>query len=343
MKRLIQGNEATLLGAVKAGADFYAGYPITPSNEIMEYAAKYAATHKEFRFLQMEDEIASATAIIGASLAGAKSFTATSGPGFSLMQESIGLAYMMSVPTVFVDVQRVGPSTGMPTYPAQGDILQTSHGSHGDYQALALAPNSATECFVQAVTAFNLAEAAQAPVVLLTDGFVGHLEETIDPATIKVPALVKRQRPPLGKGKRHFTGLIADAKGIPRTADSKLYQQWYWQRKKDILAAAAKYKLYEYVPNKKSDTLLISYGINSRLCAELKPDYGYFRPIRLYPVLETELAQAAEDYKKIVVVEANDGQYAGEIERVLKREVAKIPLLGGEIKLAPILQQLKKL
>ncbi len=343
MKRLISGNEATFLGAVKAGASFYAGYPITPSNEIMEYAARYAANHKDFRFLQMEDEIASAVAIIGASLAGAKSFTATSGPGFSLMQESVGLAYMMSVPTVFVDVQRVGPSTGMPTYPAQGDVLQSAHGSHGDYQALVLAPNSVAECFHYAVEAFNLAEDSQSPTVLLTDGFVGHLEEVIDPEKVSVSTPAKRQREPLGTGYRHFTGLIADKKGIPRTADSKLYQDWYWEKKKQVLTAAEKYKFFEYVPNTKSDTLLISFGISSRLCAELQADYGYFRPIRLYPILEKELKDAAKDYQKIVVVEANDGQYAGEIERVLKREVGRVALLGGEIKLTPVLEQLKKL
>ena len=343
MKRLISGNEATFLGARKAGASFYAGYPITPSNEIMEYAAKYAAGHEDFRFLQMEDEIASAVAIIGGSLAGAKSFTATSGPGFSLMQESVGLAYMMSVPTVFVDVQRVGPSTGMPTYPAQGDILQASHGSHGDYQALVLAPNSVEECYCYAVESFNLAEEAQSPVIFLTDGFVGHLEEALDPDQVEVSAPAKRLREPLGSGCRHFTGLLADKNGIPRTADSKLYQDWYWSRKKQILVAAEKYKFFEYVPNKKSDTLLISFGISSRLCAELQKDYGYFRPIRLYPILENELKAAAKDYKKIVVVEANDGQYAGEIERVLKRAVGRVALLGGEIKLTPVLEQLKKI
>ncbi len=343
MKKLISGNEATFLGARRAGADFYAGYPITPSNEIMEYAARYATGNQGFRFLQMEDEIASAMAIIGASLAGAKSFTATSGPGFSLMQESVGLAYMMSVPTVFVDVQRVGPSTGMPTYPAQGDILQAAHGSHGDYQALILAPNSVAECYRYAVEAFNLAEDAQSPVVFLTDGFVGHLEEAIDPEQIKVAAPAQRRRDPLGTGHRHFTGLIADKKGIPRTADSKLYQQWYWDKKKTVLSAAEKYRHFEYVPNKKSDTLLISFGISSRLCAELQPDYGYFRPIRLYPILEAELKEVAKNYKKIVAVEANDGQYAGEIERVLKREVGRVALLGGEIKLTSVLEQLKKI
>ena len=138
MRKLVQGNEAVFRGAVAAGASYYAGYPISPSTEILNIASAYAAAHhREFRFLQAEDEIASANAVIGASLAGAKAFTATSGPGFSLMQEAIGYAQKVGVPSVFVDVQRVGPATGMPTMPGQGDIMQVRFGSSGDYTPLA--------------------------------------------------------------------------------------------------------------------------------------------------------------------------------------------------------------
>ena len=341
MKKLVQGNEATFLGARKAGADFFAGYPITPSNEIMATAAKYASTNEDFTFLQMEDEIASATAIIGASLAGAKSFTATSGPGFSLMQESIGLAYMTSTPTVFVDVQRVGPSTGMPTYPAQGDVLQAKHGSHGDYTSIVLAPNSAAESFQYTATAFNVAEEAEAPVIVLTDGFVGHLEETVDLDKIEVPNPAPRRRKPLGTGKRHFTGLLSDEEGIPKTADPAEYRKWYWGKKKQVEATAAKYELFEYIENKNSDTLLISFGITSRVLLPLKEEYGYFRPIRLFPILGEQLQKVAADYKNIVVVEANDGQFAGEVEHAMSRPVKRLPLLGGELSSSLIAKELK--
>jgi 2-oxoglutarate/2-oxoacid ferredoxin oxidoreductase subunit alpha len=340
MKRLIQGNEATFLGAVAAGADFFAGYPITPSNEVMAAAAKYASTHTDFTFLQMEDEIASIAAVIGGSLAGAKSFTATSGPGFSLMQENIGLAYMTATPLVVVDVQRVGPSTGMPTYPAQGDLLQAKHGSHGDYTAIVIAPNSVTESYQYTAESFNIAEEAEAPVIVLSDGFVGHLEEVVDLEKLRLPKIVKKKRAQLGTGYRHFTGLISNSRGIPKTADPKVYQDWYWKRKTQIEKVAARHALYEYIPNDTSDTLLISYGIVSRVINELQKKYGFFRPIRLFPFLEKELRAAAKSYKKIIVVEASDGQLASEVERVLARPVKRIPLLGGEIKLSAVKEQL---
>ncbi|MEX1278862.1 MAG: 2-oxoacid:acceptor oxidoreductase subunit alpha, partial [Chloroflexota bacterium] len=180
MRRLVQGNEAVFRGAIAAGASYYAGYPISPSTEILNVASGWAAQHPEFGFLQAEDEIASANAVISASLAGAKSFTATSGPGFSLMQEAIGYAQKVGVPCVFVDVQRVGPATGMPTMPGQGDILQVRYGSSGDYTPLALYPNSVAEAFTLAVAAFNAAEESRSPVVLLSDTFVAHLNEVVD-------------------------------------------------------------------------------------------------------------------------------------------------------------------
>jgi len=343
MKKLVQGNEAAFYGALKGGADFFAGYPITPSNEVMATAAKHASQNDDFTFLQMEDEIASATAIIGASLAGAKAFTATSGPGFSLMQESVGLAYMTATPTVFIDVQRVGPSTGMPTYPAQGDVLQVKHGSHGDYISLVLAPNSVAESYLYTATAFNLAEMAAGPVVVLSDGFVGQMEEIVDLDNIKVPAPVKRERAPLGNDHRHFTGLLSDEKGIPKTANPDEYRSWYRNKKEKVLAAAAQFELYEYFANPKSETLLISFGITSRVLLPLRERYGYFRPIRLFPVLDKKLKEVTADYKNIIVVEANDGQLAGEIQRVLLRPVHSLPLLGGEINVSLAEEKLKKL
>jgi 2-oxoglutarate ferredoxin oxidoreductase subunit alpha len=177
-RRLMQGNQAVAAGAIYAGARFYAGYPITPSSEIADECAKLMPKLGGV-FLQMEDEMASIAAVIGASLAGAKAFTATSGPGFSLMQENLGLAVMGEVPCVVVDVQRSGPSTGLATKPAQSDIMQVRWGRHGDQSVIALAPASVHECFTLTVQAFNLAERFRVPVILIPDEIVGHMRENV--------------------------------------------------------------------------------------------------------------------------------------------------------------------
>jgi 2-oxoglutarate ferredoxin oxidoreductase subunit alpha len=199
-RRLTQGNEAVFRGAVAAGADYYAGYPISPSTEILNVASGWAADHPEFRFLQAEDEIASANAIIGASLAGAKAFTATSGPGFSLMQEAVGYAQKVGVPCVFVNVQRVGPATGMPTMPGQGDVMQVRYGSTGDYTPIAFYPNGVEEAFRVTVQAFNAAEESLSPVVVLSDTFVAHLNEVVDLDELAAGMpVVERSVPALGQ------------------------------------------------------------------------------------------------------------------------------------------------
>ena len=177
--RLMQGNQAIAEGAIYAGARFYAGYPITPSSEIAEECSRKLPKLGGV-YIQMEDEIASIAAVIGASLAGAKSFTATSGPGFSLMQENLGLAVMGEVPCVVVDVQRAGPSTGLATRPAQSDIMQIRWGRHGDQSVIALCPASVRECFTMAVTAFNFAERYRVPVILMPDEIVGHMRENVE-------------------------------------------------------------------------------------------------------------------------------------------------------------------
>jgi 2-oxoglutarate/2-oxoacid ferredoxin oxidoreductase subunit alpha len=172
--QLLSGNEAVAYGALAAGVGFYAGYPITPSTEIAEIMASELPKIGG-KFIQMEDEIASLGAVIGASLAGAKAFTATSGPGFSLMQEHIGFAAMAEVPCVVVDVMRGGPSTGLPTKTSQADIMQAKYGSHGDYPSIAVMPNSVLECYTLTVKAFNFAEKYRLPVIILSDEIVGHM------------------------------------------------------------------------------------------------------------------------------------------------------------------------
>ncbi|MBT3881116.1 MAG: 2-oxoacid:acceptor oxidoreductase subunit alpha [Candidatus Scalindua sp.] len=333
-KRLIQGNQAIALAAVKAGLSFYAGYPITPASEVLHELVN----KKTVRVLQMEDEIASINAIIGSSLAGAKSMTATSGPGFSLMQESIGLAHMMEIPLVIVNVQRVGPSTGMPTFPAQGDILQCKYGSHGDYFPIVFYPNSVAELYEFTFNAFNAAEESLSPVILLSDSYVGHLYETIE--EIDYP-ISKRTLAPLGTSNRHFTGLThADSK--PVTSDPEVHKKLIKRLEAKQKKVSRKYNDYEYIENKNSDTLLIAYGAMSRVAYEFKEDFAIYRPVRIFPIVE-KIKDIAKKYKQIVIMEMNTGQYANEVERLLHREVKLIPILGGKIDLKEIASKLRRI
>ena len=331
MKKLVMGAEAVALGALKAGMDFFTAYPITPASEIMHFLAE---KEKEIVFIHSEDEIASIHLAIGASLSGQKVLTSTSGPGMSLQQEGLGLAHMMEVPLVIVNVQRVGPSTGMPTLPAQGDIIQARHGSHGDYNPMVLYPGSVKECFFYVIEAFNASEESLSPVILLLDGFLAHMFETVDLDAIK-PDIKSRTRKPLGQGKRHFTGLLSKD-GIPQTKNTAYYREWYQRNKEKMLNTAANYRFYDYIENKDADTLLIAYGITSRVIFPLRGSYSIFRPVLMFPVLEKELFEVSKKYRRIVVVEMNDGQYKGEVERVLKRDVEGISILGGTIHLKEI-------
>jgi 2-oxoglutarate ferredoxin oxidoreductase subunit alpha len=350
-RRLTQGNEAVFRGAIAAGASYYAGYPISPSTEILNVASGWAAEHPEFRFLQAEDEIASANAIIGASLAGAKAFTATSGPGFSLMQEAVGYAQKVGVPCVFVNVQRVGPATGMPTMPGQGDVMQVRYGSTGDYTPIAFYPNGVEEAFRVTLQAFNAAEESRSPVVLLSDTFVAHLNEVVDlDALAAGMPVVEREVPPLGRHEpgrpRFFAGVLmyehGPNAGEPATADADEYLRQYYAAKERHLAVAKRYALYEHGWNVDAKVLVIAYGIVSRVAAPLAPDYALFRPIRIHPVLGDELRAIADRYEQVVCIEANDGQYADLAQLALGREVKRVPLLGGRISLEAVRDGLER-
>ncbi|MBD3156186.1 MAG: 2-oxoacid:acceptor oxidoreductase subunit alpha [Candidatus Aenigmarchaeota archaeon] len=333
MKKILQGNEAIGLGAIKAGLKFYSGYPITPSSEIMHYLA-----NQDIEFVQTEDELAAVNMAIGASLGGMKSMTSTSGPGFSLMQESIGFAHKIEVPLVIVNVQRVGPSTGMPTMPSQGDISQARYGSHGDYFPIVFYPNSVEECFKYTIEAFNASEESLSPIILLSDAFLSHLYETVDIESINFK-IKQRHLKPLGDEKRHFTGLLSKG-GIPQTRNSDLYKKWIQKMKEKIEKTSKNYEFFEYIENKDSDTLLIAFGITSRIISPLKENYSIFRPIRLFPILEEKLKEVAEKHKKIVVIEMNEGQYKNEIERVLERKINLIKQTGGSLSLRQIKREL---
>jgi 2-oxoglutarate ferredoxin oxidoreductase subunit alpha len=333
-KRLLQGNQAIALAAVKAGLNFYAGYPITPASEILHELVN----QKTVKVLQMEDEIASINAIIGSSLAGAKSMTATSGPGFSLMQESIGHAHMMEIPLVIVNVQRVGPSTGMPTFPAQGDILQCKYGSHGDYFPIVFYPNSVAELYEFTFNAFNAAEESLSPVILLSDSYVGHLYETIEETDYPIS---KRTLAPLGTSNRHFTGLTHE-NSKPVTSDPEVHKKLIKRLETKQKKVSRKYNDYEYIENRDSDTLLIAYGAMSRVAYDFKEDFAIYRPIRMFPIVEN-IKDIAKKYKEIVVMEMNTGQYANEVERLLYREVKPLPILGGKIDLNEIASKLRRI
>jgi 2-oxoglutarate ferredoxin oxidoreductase subunit alpha len=341
MKQLVTGNEAIFQGAVRAGASYFAGYPISPTSEILQQAALYAQENPTFRFLQAEDEIAAAIATLSASLAGAKSFAATSGPGFTLMQEALGWGHVVEAPCVFVNSMRVGPSTGMPTQPAQGDLLQIKAGSAGDYYPIAFYPHSVEECFRLTVTAFDAAEESLSPVILLSDAFLSHLYEMVDLERIEAE-VIPRTKEPLGRGQRLFTGTAHDKMGNVKTSDPEIYRQWLWELKERHHRVAEKYPLFEYLPCKNSNTLLIAFGITSRIISSLKEKFSIFRPIRIYPVLEKELKEVTQSYRSIIVVEGNDGQYASWVEWAIGRKVMKVPCLGGGFKLRSIQDQIEE-
>jgi len=343
-RKLTQGNEAVFRGALAAGASYYAGYPISPSTEILNIASGWAAEHPEFRFLQAEDEIASANAIIGASLAGAKAFTATSGPGFSLMQEAVGYAQKVGVPCVFVNVMRVGPATGMPTMPGQGDIMQVKWGSTGDYTPIAFYPNGVEEAFRVTIDAFNAAEESRSPVVILSDTFVAHLNEVVDldESALSVTA-AKRELAPLGEftdQPRFFAGVLmyehGPNAGEPATADADEYLRQYYEAKHRHVEVAKRYAQYEHGWRVEADVLVVCYGIVSRVASPLRDEFALFRPIRIHPMLSDELAAIADRYREVVVVEANDGQYADLVELAIHRPVKRVPLLGGRISLEAV-------
>ena len=244
--QLMQGNHASALGALAAGCRFFAGYPITPSSEIAEIMAR-ELPKLGGKFIQMEDEIASIAAVIGASVGGLKGMTATSGPGFSLMQENIGYAIVAEIPCVILNVMRAGPSTGLPTSPSQGDVMQARWGTHGDHPIIALAPATVREAFELTVKAFNFAEKYRTPVLVLTDEVVGHMRERVELPQVSADEIVNREMPtvppewyepfgnppsdvpplaPFGEGYRyHITGLLHDVRGFPTSRLDEI-QPW---------------------------------------------------------------------------------------------------------------------
>lgn len=324
MKKIFDGNTILCKAAIDSGASFFAGYPITPAGKILECFAKQKS--KNFTFCQMDDEIASIHAIIGASAGGKKALTATSGPGFSLMQEGLSLAFKLETPIVVVNVMRQGPSTGMPTKPSQGDLLQTQYGSHGDFKSIVFYPNCIEEIYNLTRLAFNAAEMAKGPVIILLDAILTNLYETVE---IKKKQIKKiRHKLKFGTGQKHLSGLITDKNGFPSTSNSKIYKFWINKKHKIINKVAQKFNFFKHIRNN-STNLVISFGGLSRQVKQLK-EFDHFIPLRLFPVLD-EIKQIAKNYKKIFVIEMNSGQYKFVIESVLKRNVNAIEIYNSEL------------
>lgn len=342
---LLQGNEACAQGALYAGCKFFGGYPITPSTEVAEVLS-VELPKIGGKFIQMEDEIGAMASVIGASLTGAKSLTATSGPGVSLKQELIGYACIAEVPCVIINVMRGGPSTGMPTGPGQSDVQQARWGTHGDHAAIALVPASCQEIFSETVRAFNLAEKYRMPVQVLFDEIVGHMRERIEfpePGDLEVidrqgPTVSPEEYkpfdtsfgdvPPLadfGSGYRfHVTGLNKAQDGFP-TTKAELVDDEQRRQLRKVEAAKADIESNEEYRTEDAEVIILAYGSTSRSARyavnELRKEgikAGLFRPITLWPFPETRVAELAKQVSAIVVPEMNLGQMVLEVERVAK-------------------------
>jgi 2-oxoglutarate ferredoxin oxidoreductase subunit alpha len=355
----MNGDVACAEGAIAAGCRFFAGYPITPATEIAEHLSQRMPEFGGI-YIQMEDEIASIAAVLGASYAGLKAMTATSGPGFSLMQENIGLAVMTETPCVIVDIMRGGPSTGQPTLPGQQDVMQARWGSHGDYATVALAPSSVQEMFDLTLEAFNLAETYRVPAMLLGDEIVAHMYEKLVIPPPDQLRIVNRKRPNVpreeyvpfkpdedlvppmacfGEGYHfHATGLTHDERGYPQTSSSEAQQKLVTRLCNKIRKNEDKIIRVEETMLDDADVAVVAYGIVARsaLSAVRKArekgiKAGLLRLITLWPFPEKRVAQVAKQVKAIVVPEMNCGQMVLEVERAAKETpVAFLSKLGEE-------------
>ena len=355
----LNGDLACAEGALIAGCRFFAGYPITPATEIAEHLSQRLPELGGI-YIQMEDEIASMAAIIGASYSGLKAMTATSGPGFSLMQENIGLAVMTEAPCVIVDVMRGGPSTGQPTMPGQQDVMQAKWGSHGDYGIIALTPSSVQEMFNLTIEAFNLSETYRVPTLLMADEIVGHMWEKVVIPNMDKVKIINRKKPQVlpeeykafkpdadlvppmacfGEGYHfHATGLTHDENGYPRTSSSQAQSELVNRLCQKIQNNANKIIRTEEIMLDDAEVAVVAYGIVARaaLSAVRKArengiKAGLLRLITLWPFPDENVARVAEQVHGIVVPEMNCGQMVREVERVAKETpVTFLSKLGEE-------------
>jgi len=342
--QLLQGNEACVEGAIAAGMRFYSGYPITPSTEIAERSA-VRLPQVGGKFVQMEDEIGGIAAALGASVSGVKSMTATSGPGFSLKQENIGYATIAEIPIVIVDVQRSGPSTGLPTSPSQGDVMQAKWGTHGDHPVIAICPSSVQDTYNQTVRAFNLSERFRTPVILLMDEIVGHMREGCELIPTDELEIHNRNTNMInsmpyacgegqyvphmtsfGEGNLYnITGLFHDEAGFP-TNDNNIAGE----ETSRIMEKIKVYKYsgildYEEQEMDDAEIGIVCYGGTTRAvqgavdkARKMGHKVGMFRPITLWPFPEYELIERAKQLRRLIVVEHNYGQVLLTVQGIIK-------------------------
>ncbi len=351
---LLQGNEAVVEGALRAGCRFFAGYPITPATEISEILSvklpQVAGT-----FIQMEDEIASLGAVIGASLAGVKSMTATSGPGFSLMQENLGFAIIAEVPCVIVNVMRGGPSTGLPTFPSQSDVMQARWGTHGDHPAVVLSASTVRECYNLTIKSFNFSEKFRTPVVLLIDEVVAHMREKMtlsDEEEIETFDRIKPTVPPewyipyedtpsgipamanFGEGYRyHVTGLTHDIRGFPTSRPDEI-GPFMARLHRKISQHFSEIQLAEFFRTEDAEITIVAYGSVARSAKraviearEKGIKAGLLKLVTLWPFVRSAIEKVLQTSKTLLVPEMNMGQVSREVKRV-NRGVARVLTLN---------------
>ncbi|MBN1310338.1 MAG: 2-oxoacid:acceptor oxidoreductase subunit alpha [Anaerolineae bacterium] len=354
----MQGNEAIGWGALAAGCRFFAGYPITPSTEIAEMLSrelpKVGGT-----FIQMEDEIASMAAIIGASVGGLKAMTATSGPGFSLMQENLGYAAMTEVPCVIVNVQRLGPSTGRATAGSQGDVMQARWGTHGDHPIIAISPTSVRQSFDLTIKAFNLSEQYRTPVILLTEAIIGHMREPVDLPEFETLEVVERvvtsspdeyvpfsnemgDVPPLagfGQGYRyHITGLFHDQMGFPTQRLDEI-NPWLERVNNKLNNHLDEIVMVEEDIQEDATVAIVAYGASARSARhalKVARSQGHrasmLTLLTIWPFPEVQVEKLGERVERVIVPEMNLGQLALEVERMVgRRKVVRVNRADGEM------------
>jgi len=358
--KLLQGNEACAEGALLAGVKFFAGYPITPSSEIAENMARELPKIGG-KFIQMEDEIASMAAVIGASIAGLKSLTATSGPGMCLKQENLGFAIINEIPCVVVNAQRGGPSTGSPTKPSQGDMMQARWGSHGDHPIIALAPSTVNEILTLTIKAFNFSEKYRTPVILLLDEVIAHMREKVEVPASEDIEVINRKKPTVppeeylpfkpdedgvppmanfGEGYRyHITGLIHNYKGLP-TSNSQEINAFIRRLNDKVQKNIKDIIIYQKYSLDDAKIALIAYGSVARaaertvkLAREKGLKVGLLKLLTIWPFCFEEVKRLAKQVDLIIVPEMNLGQMVLEVERASQGKCRVVPYgrVDGEL------------
>ena len=350
---LLQGNEAVVEGALRAGCRFFAGYPITPATEISEILS-VKLPQVDGTFIQMEDEIASLGAVIGASQAGVKAMTATSGPGFSLMQENLGFAIIAEIPCVVVNVMRGGPSTGLPTFPSQSDIMQARWGTHGDHPAVVLSASTVRECYDVTIMAFNLSEKFRTPVIILIDEVVAHMREkvTFSEDGVEVINRVKPTVPPewyipyedtasgvpamasFGEGYRyHVTGLTHDVRGFPTSRPDEI-GPFITRLHRKITQNFSEIQKAEFFETEDAEVTIVAYGCVARSAKraviearEKGKKVGLLKLITIWPFMRSAIERVLQTSKTLIVPEMNMGQISREVKRV-SRDVTRVVTLN---------------